>query len=136
MSSADVPLLLQWNQPDGSAPTDLAVLVFSGGSYLGGVTDTTNQQLGAGYPEIDIGPAAGIDLPAGTYQIAIEVISGPNPGVIEEDLYTDNGDIGGSISDANAGTVFWPSHVAGCDHGRRGGCGKHSRQRQRHCPAK
>ena len=96
-SSYDVPLLLEWNQAYGAATSDLEVLVFSGGRLLGGATNASQ-----GEPT---NPWIGLDLPGGaTYQIAIENLSGPNPGLIKEIAAGDGLPV--TISGADVGTVY------------------------------
>ena len=96
-SSYDVPILLEWNQPYGDATSDLAIVVFSNGRYLGYVTNSSD-----GEPA---NPWIGVDLTGGaTYQIAIVNLSGPNPGLIKEIAEGDGLPV--TISGANVGTVY------------------------------
>jgi len=68
----DVPLLLEWNQAYGAATSDLEILVFHNGSLIGTATNRTSME--------PTNPWVGIDFSAtGTYQIAIENLSGPIP---------------------------------------------------------
>jgi subtilisin family serine protease len=102
-SSDEVPLLLEWNQPYGQATSDLAVLVFQNGQYLGRVTNAND-----GEPT---NPWVGVLLQGGTtYQIAIENLSGPDPGLIKEIAAGDGIPIKisvpFSIAGSNVGTVF------------------------------
>ena len=102
-SSDEVPLLLEWNQPYGQATSDLAVLVFQNGKYLGEVTNADD-----GEPT---NPWVGVLLQGGTtYQIAIENLSGPDPGLIKEIAAGDGIPIKISvplsITGSNVGTVF------------------------------
>jgi hypothetical protein len=102
-SSDTVPLLLEWNQPYGAATSDLEVVVFQDGQELGTVTNADD-----GEPN---NPWIGVDLTGGqTYQIAIENLSGPDPGLIKEigagDGVPINFHIPVSISGANVGSVF------------------------------
>src|ERR1700722_11768103 len=92
-----VPLLLEWNQAYGAATSDLEILVFQNGSLVGTATHQTSNEPS--------NPWVGIDLNAtGTYQIAIENLSGPDPGLIKE--MTEGDGLPATISGANAGTVF------------------------------
>ncbi len=102
-SSDEVPLLLEWNQPYGQATSDLAVLVFQNGTYLGDVTNTDDGE--------STNPWVGVLLQGGTtYQIAIENLSGPDPGLIKEIAAGDGIPIKisvpFSITGSNVGTVF------------------------------
>jgi VCBS repeat-containing protein len=91
-----VPLLLEWNQPYGAATSDLEILVFQNGKLVGTATNRTS-----GEPT---NPWVGMNLSAtGTYQIAIENLSGPNPGLIKE--ITEGDGLPATISGANSGTV-------------------------------
>ena len=96
-SSFDVPLLLEWNQAYGAATSDLEILVFSGGKLVQTATNRSN-----GEPT---NPWDGVDLTGGaTYQIAIENLSGPNPGLIKE--ITEGDGLPVTISGADVGTVY------------------------------
>ncbi len=102
-SSDEVPLLLEWNQPYGQATSDLAVLVFQGKNYLGEVTNADDGEA--------TNPWVGVLLQGGTtYQIAIENLSGPDPGLIKEIAAGDGIPIKisvpFSITGSNVGTVF------------------------------
>src|SRR6185312_8348443 len=100
-SRYDVPLLYEWSQPYGAATTNLEVLVFQNGQFLGAAT--------AG--EAD-NPWIGFTLTAGaTYQIAIENLGGANPGVIKE-VAAGNG-IPVTITGANTGTIFGHAMLPG-----------------------
>ena len=91
-----VPLILQWNQPYGAATSDLEVVVFHNGSLDG---EFSNQSAG----QEPNNPLVDVQLPSGTYQIAIENLSGPNPSLIKEITAGDG--FPATISGANAGTV-------------------------------
>lgn len=96
-SSYEVPLLLEWNQAYGDATSDLEILVFENGRLVG---EATNQSDGE-----PTNPWVGIDLRGGaTYQIAIENLSGPNPGLIKEIAEGDG--IPVTIGGADVGTVY------------------------------
>ena len=96
-SSYDVPLLLEWNQPYGGVTSNLEILAFKNGKLVATATNSSS-----GEPT---NPWVGLDLVAGaTYQIAIENISGPNPGLIKE-IAEGNG-LPVTISGANIGTVY------------------------------
>ena len=90
------PVILQWNQPYGSASSNLAMVVFSGGVYLGTVTNS-----GSGNPDIEVYLTSGY-----TYQIAIEDLSGPAPTLIKDMIYNDSDPSNVSLGGANAGTVL------------------------------
>src|SRR5262245_11586545 len=92
-SSYRVPLILEWDQPYGRATTRLEVLIFANG-YLAGI-GTSNS----------VNPWIGVALPGGaTYQIAIENLSGPDPGLTKEII--ENNGLPVTLGGANAGTVF------------------------------
>ena len=91
-----VPLILQWNQPYGAATSDLEVLVFHNGILYGEFSN-----INAGQEPNN--PLVDVQLPSGTYQIAIENLSGPNPGLIKE--ITSGDGFPATISGANTGTV-------------------------------
>jgi hypothetical protein len=96
-SGYSVPLLLEWNQPYGATTSNLEMLVFSGGQFIGKATNTSSGN--------SKNPWIEYNLPgAGTYQIAIENLSGPNPGLIKE-IAESNG-LSVSIGGANAGSVY------------------------------
>jgi hypothetical protein len=90
------PVILQWNEPYGDATSDLAMVVFSGGDYLGTFTNE-----GSGNPDVQVDFGDGY-----TYQIAIEDLSGPNPTLVKDLIYNDSEPDAVSLSDANAGTVI------------------------------
>ncbi len=91
-----VPLILQWNQPYGAATSDLEVVVFHNEILYGEFSNrTAGQELN--------NPLVDVSLPSGTYQIAIENLSGPDPGLIKEITAGDG--FPATISGANAGTV-------------------------------
>ena len=92
-----VPLVLQWNQPYGAATSDLEILVFHNGTLIG---DFSNQNAGQELHN----PLVIVPFTAtGTYQIVIENLSGPNPGLIKE--ITEGDGLPATISGANTGTV-------------------------------
>ena len=92
-----VPLLLEWNQPYGSATSGLEMLVFQNGRLLGSFTNASDDEPN--------NPWIGVDLAGGnTYQIAIVNTSGPNPGLIKEIAAGDG--ISVSISGADVGSVY------------------------------
>ena len=96
-SGLSIPLLLEWNQPYGGANTsDLEVFVFQNGSLVGSFTNLDQEPNN---PLIDLSFNA-----SGTYQIAIEKLSGSDPGLIKE-IGAGNG-LPITISGANVGTVF------------------------------
>ena len=99
-----VPLILQWNQPYGAATSDLEVVVFHNGMLYG---EFSNQTAG----QEPNNPLVDVQLPSGTYQIAIENLSGPNPGLIKEITAGDG--FPATISGANAGTVVGHSMTPG-----------------------
>ena len=91
-----VPLILEWNQPYGATTSDLEVVVFHNGILYG---EFSNRNAGQ---ELN-NPLVEVQLPSGTYQIAIENLSGPNPGLIKE--ITSGDGFPATISGANTGTV-------------------------------
>jgi hypothetical protein len=92
-----VPLVLEWNQPYGAATADLQVLVFHNGTLYGEFSNRNSGQ------ELN-NPLVVVPLPGtGTYQIAIENLSGPNPGLIKEITEGDGFPV--TISGADSGTV-------------------------------
>jgi len=94
---AGVPLLLEWSEAYGQATSDLELLIFHNGSLI---ATATNQSLGE-----PTNPWTAYQFStSGSYQIAIENLSGPDPGVIKE-IAAGNG-LPVTISGANAGTVF------------------------------
>ncbi len=94
----DVPLLLEWNQAYGDANSDLEMLVFnSSGKLVGTATNASS-----GEPT---NPWAAYDFTAsGTYYVAVENLSGPDPGLIKE--ITEGDGLPATISGANAGSVY------------------------------
>ncbi len=95
-TGSEVPLILEWNQAYGAATSDLEVVVFRNGTLYG---EYSNQSAG----QEPHNPLVGVELPSGTYQIAIENLSGPNPGLIKE--ITEGDGFPATISGANTGTV-------------------------------
>jgi hypothetical protein len=89
------PVILQWNEPYGAATTNLALVVFSGGQYLGTFT-----RGGSSNPDVQVNLTTGF-----TYQIAIENLSGPDPTLIKDEIFNDSNPSDVSMSGANAGTV-------------------------------
>jgi hypothetical protein len=72
----DVPLLLEWNQAYGQATSDLEILVFnSSGLVVGTATNVSSGEPNNPWVEYDFSLS-------GTYYVAIENLSGPNPGLI------------------------------------------------------
>ena len=94
--AAEVPLLIEWNEPYGSARTKMEALVFQNGSLVG-LADSKYE----GEPH---NPWLDINLYSGTYEIALERVSGPRPGLFKEIAAGDG--IPVSISGANVGTVY------------------------------
>ncbi len=92
----EVPLLIEWNEPYGAARTKMEAVVFQNG-HLVGLVDSKYE----GEPD---NPWLGLELSAGTYQIALERVSGPKPGLIKEIAAGDG--IPVSIGGANVGTVY------------------------------
>jgi hypothetical protein len=94
----DIPLLLEWNQAYGQATSDLEILVFnSHGQLVGTATNASSNELTNPWVEYDFSQS-------GTYYVAIENLSGPNPGLIKE--ITEGDGLPATISGANSGTVF------------------------------
>ena len=96
-SSYDVPLLLEWNQAYGAATSNLEVLVFSNGRLVQTATNATYGETGNPWVYVDLAGGA-------TYQIAVENLSGPNPGLIKEIAAGDGLPV--TINGANVGTVY------------------------------
>jgi Tryptophan-rich Synechocystis species C-terminal domain/Subtilase family len=96
-TGADIPLLLEWNQAYGTATSDLEILVFRNGTLVGTATNRSSGEPTNPWVEYDF-------TTSGTYQIAIENLSGPNPGLIKEIIEGDG--LPATISGANSGTVF------------------------------
>jgi hypothetical protein len=93
----DVPLLLEWNQAYGQASSDLEILVFNGnGQLVGTATNASNGESTNPWVEYDF-------TKSGTYYVAVENLSGPNPGLIKEITAGDG--LPATISGANTGTV-------------------------------
>jgi len=103
-STETVPLLLEWNQAYGDAASDLEMLVFRNGSLYGAATNISSGE--PTNPWVDFTFTA-----SGTYQIAIENLSGPNPGLIKEIAEGDGLPV--TISGANVGTVYGHSMTPG-----------------------
>ena len=94
----DVPLLLQWNQAYSQATSDLEILVFNNtGRLVGTATNASSGEPNNPWIEYDFSQS-------GTYYVAIENLSGPNPGLIKEITAGDG--LPATISGANSGTVF------------------------------
>ena len=93
----DVPLLLEWNQAYGSATSDLEILVFStAASSLG-----RHQRIGRRADQ----SVGGFRLhQERNLHVAIENLSGPNPGLIKE--ITEGDGLPVTISGANVGSVY------------------------------
>jgi|HubBroStandDraft_4_1064222.scaffolds.fasta_scaffold00548_9 hypothetical protein len=90
-------LLLEWNQAYGDATSDLEILAFQNGRL---VSTATNRSSGEPTnPWIDLSLSK-----AGTYQIAVENLSGPNPGLIKEVAEGDG--LPFTIGGANVGSVY------------------------------
>ena len=94
----DVPLLLEWNQAYGQATSDLEILVFnSGGRLVGTATNATSGEPNNPWVLFDF-------RQSGTYFVAIENLSGPDPGLIKE-IIEGNG-LPATISGANVGSIY------------------------------
>jgi hypothetical protein len=102
--SEPVPLLLEWNQAYGEATSDLEILVFHNGTLYGTATNQTSGEPTNSWVEFNL-------TASGTYQVAIENLSGPNPGLIKEIADGDGEPV--TISGANAGTVYGHSMTPG-----------------------
>ena len=88
--------MLEWNQAYGAATSNLEILVFHNGALVGTATNRTSGEPTNPWVEYDF-------TASGTYQVAIENLSGPNPGLIKEITWGDG--LPATISGANAGTV-------------------------------
>jgi hypothetical protein len=96
-TGASIPLVVEWNQPYGNATSDLEILVFnSRGRLVGTATNASSGDPGDPYAEFDF-------TKSGTYFVAIENLSGPDPGLIKEITAGDG--LPATISGANSGTV-------------------------------
>ena len=98
-SAGATPFILEWNQPYGTVSSNtanLALVAFENGSYVGtfGASEAGN-------------PFIALNLPVGTYQFAVENLSGPshNPGLIEDLLFANGSEPYVSLGGANSGTV-------------------------------
>jgi hypothetical protein len=100
----DVPLVLEWNQAYGDASSDLEILVFHNGTLVGTATNRTSGEPTNPWVEFDF-------TASGTYQVAVENLSGPNPGLIKE--ITEGDGLPATISGANTGTVVGHSMTPG-----------------------
>jgi hypothetical protein len=98
---APTPLLLQWNQPYGNITSQLALVVFRDGTYVGTYDNTNDDQPEAGNPFVLKYLDAGH-----RYQIAIEVESGPLPSLVKDEIYNDSDPSAVILNGANAGTVY------------------------------
>ena len=96
ISGADVPLVLEWNQAYGAATSNFEMQVFHNGTLIGTATNGTSGEPTNPWVEYDF-------TATGTYQVAIENLSGPNPGLIKEITWGDG--LPATISGANTGTV-------------------------------
>jgi Subtilase family len=90
------PLIVEWNQPFGDITSSLAVVVFRDGSYVG-----TFDNNGSGNPLIRVNLSSGH-----TYQIAMEVESGPPPSLVKDEIFNDADAAAVIMDGANAGTVY------------------------------
>jgi len=91
-------LLLEWNQAYGAAASDLEILVFnSSGRLVGTATNASSGESSNPWVEYDF-------TRSGTYHVAIENLSGPDPGLIKE--ITEGDGLPATISGANVGSVF------------------------------
>jgi Tryptophan-rich Synechocystis species C-terminal domain/Subtilase family len=99
-----VPLVLEWNQAYGAATADLELLIFHNGTLVATATNRTNGEPTNPYVEYDFATS-------GTYQVAVENLSGPNPGLIKEITWGDG--LPATISGANTGTVVGHSMTPG-----------------------
>jgi hypothetical protein len=94
----DVPLLLEWNQAYGQATSDLEILVFNtSGRLVGTATNASDGEPTNPWVEFDF-------TKSGTYYVAIENLSGPNPGLIKE--ISEGDGLPATISGANVGSVY------------------------------
>ena len=96
-----MPLILEWNQPYGMITSSLALVVFRDGTYVGTYDNTNDDQPEAGNPFVLKNLDAGH-----TYQIAIEVKSGPPPSLIKDEIFNDGDPSTVIMNGANAGTVY------------------------------
>jgi hypothetical protein len=92
-----IPLVLEWDQAYDQATSDMELLVFRNGHLVGTAAgafsgEPTNPWLEYNFTQ------------SSTYQIAIENLHGPDPGLIKE--VTQGDGLVASISGANSGTVI------------------------------
>jgi hypothetical protein len=93
-----VPMLLEWNQAYGQATSDLEILVFnSSGRLVGTATNASDGEPTNPWVDFDF-------TKSGTYYVAIENLSGPNPGLIK--VITEGDGLPATISGANVGSVY------------------------------
>jgi hypothetical protein len=93
-----VPFVVQWNQPYGKVTSDLQVVVFVNDIVVARRTRHNN------IPSQQNDPYIQFPLPRGfTYTIAIQNLSGPNPGLIKEVALGSAGLV--TIQGANSGTT-------------------------------
>jgi hypothetical protein len=91
-------LLLEWNQAYGQATSDLEILVFNtSGRLVGTATNASDGEPTNPWVEFDF-------TKSGTYYVAIENLSGPNPGLIKE--ISEGDGLPATISGANVGSVY------------------------------
>jgi hypothetical protein len=81
--------------------SNLALVVFRDGNYVGTYDNTNDDEPEAGNPFILKNLDAGH-----TYQIAIEVKSGPPPSLIKDEIFNDGDPSTVIMNGANAGTVY------------------------------
>jgi hypothetical protein len=94
----DVPLLLEWNQAYGQATSNLEILVFnSTGRLIGAATNATSGEPNNPWVLFDF-------RQTGTYYVAIENLSGPDPSLIKE--VTEGDGLPATISGANVGSIY------------------------------
>jgi hypothetical protein len=96
-----MPLILEWNQPYGMITSNLALVVFQDGNYVGTYDNTNDDEPETGNPFILKSLDGGH-----TYQIAIEVESGPPPSLIKDEMFNDGDSSTVIMHGANAGTVY------------------------------
>jgi hypothetical protein len=91
-TDSDIPFVVQWNQPFGAATSNLQVVVFLNNAVFSTATRNGND------------PFIQFNLPRGnTYTIAIQNLSGPDPGLIKEVAFEPKAPV--TIQGANSGTT-------------------------------
>lgn len=106
--SSAISFSVEWDQPFTSPQTTIELFVLSGGKILSEQTATNSTINGVTYSLISA------SLKPGNYDIALENLSGPDPGLIKVILgHTPDLATSGSIVGADAGTVHGHTMTSG-----------------------